>query len=471
MQTSSTPSFFQFNPRYVPYQYRVIHDLEIKYDYTNGPQFILLSGSVGSAKSVLMAWLIIKHCQEYKGARALIGRKAMPDLKDTIFQKILEMLDGSFIEGVDYVVNLTSTSIAFSNGSEIISRSWHDKKYTKFRSLELSFIAIEEVTENDAKDWKFFNELIARLGRLPHVPVNLFIGATNPDSPDHPCHKFFIEGGKRVKDVVHKTPNIHTYYSITEKNPFLPRWYIEGLKEKYDAKLIRRMLYGEWLHIHTDVIYYQYNPEIHFTLENTLPDKDLPLRLSFDFNIQKNKPMSSILLQYNPRGRKYVFIDEVAVDGARTGDALEEWAGKGYFDLPHNPEIIIHGDATGSRGDTRGPRSDYDVIEDFMRRYKRKDGQRLEYDVQILKSNPSIRERHNIANGQLKNAAGRVSVFIDKRCKVVHEGFLNTRLKENAGYIEDQSTKGQDISTACTYAIHYIETQGHSNQMQDVTFS
>lgn len=471
MQVSSTPSFFEFNPKKIPYQYRVIHDVKLKYDYKLGPHYILLSGSVGSAKSALMAWLIIDHCTQYSGACALIGRKAMPDLKDTIFQKILEMLDNSFVEDVDYTINLTETSIKFSNGSEIISRSWHDKKYTKFRSLELSFIAIEELTENDKKDWKFFNELIARLGRRPHVPVNIFIAATNPDDPSHPAYKFFIEGATKKGYVANKSDTIHTYYSLTDHNPFLPKWYVAGLKEKYDAKLIRRMLFGEWLYIATDVIYYQYNPEVNYKLVDTLPDRELPLRLTFDFNIRKGKPMSSALAQYSPRGRKYTFIDEVAVEGARTEDALQEWQGKGYFDLPHNPEIIVHGDASGKRGDSRGTKSDYDIIERYLANYRRKDGHKINYVIQVPSSNPPLRERHNIANGLLKNANGRVSVFIDKRCKMVHEGFTNTRLKENAGYIEDETTLGQDISTAVTYLLHYVETYGHDTESEDITFS
>jgi len=471
MQTSSTPSFFEFNPKKIPYQYRVIHDVETKFNYNLGPHYLLLSGSVGSAKSALMAWLIIRHCTQFTGACALIGRKAMPDLKDTIFQKILEMLDNSFVEDVDYVVNLTETSIKFSNGSEIISRSWHDKKYTKFRSLELSFMAIEELTENDKKDWRFFNECIARLGRRPHVPQNIFIAATNPDSPDHPAHKFFIQGATRSGYTAHKGDTIHTYFSLTEHNPFLPKWYIEGLKEKYDAKLIRRMLYGEWLHIHTDVIFHQYDPEIHYRLENTKPDVELPLRLTFDFNIRKGKPMSSALAQYNPRARSYIFIDEVAVEGARTLDACEEWAGKGYFDLPHNPEIIIHGDATGTKGDSRGVVSDYDIIEKYLANYRRKDRKPINYVIQLPSRNPPLRERHNTANGLLRNAKGLVRVFIDKRCKMVNEGFTNTRLKENAGYLEDETTEGQDISTAVTYLMHYVETYGHDTETEDITFS
>jgi hypothetical protein len=54
---------------------------------------------------------------------------------------------------------------------------------------------------------------------------------------------------------------------------------------------------------------------------------------------------------------------------------------------------------------------------------------------------------------------------------MVNEGFTNTRLKENAGYLEDQTTEGQDISTAVTYLMHYVETYGHDTESEDITFS
>jgi len=187
-----------------------------------------------------------------------------------------------------------------------------------------------------------------------------------------------------------------------------------------------------------------------------------PLRLTFDFNVQKNKPMSSAAFQYRPYAtnriptdRTFTFIDEVAIEGARTVDALDEWQGKGYFDLKGNPEIIVHGDASGSHNDTRSKGSDYDIIEDYLANYKRKDGKHLNYEIMILKKNPPLRERHNHTNGALENAEGTISVAIDKRCNTIDDGFSNTRLKEKAGYIEDQSTEGQDISTAVTYGIHY----------------
>jgi hypothetical protein len=460
-KTTSTPDFFSFNPKLIPYQYNVIYDIKCRYDYSVGPQYVLLSGSVGSAKSTLMAWIIIDHCTQYDGARAMIGRKAMPDLKDTIFLKILEMLTNAFTEGVDYVVNYTSTSIRFSNGSEIISRSWHDKKYTKFRSLELSLIAIEELTENNNKEMEFFIEAIARLGRLSHVPQNIFIACTNPSDPSHKAYEFFIKDSKRIDDIYSKKDlDKHIYYSRTESNPFLPKWYIESLKEKYDEKMIKRLLYGQWLYINTDVIYYNYDPEIHMIDEIKI-NKRLPITLSFDFNISKGKPMSSCAYQFNKRAsnrvgdKRFTFFDEVAVEGARTEDALEEWAGKGLFDLPHNPHIIIHGDAAGKHGSSKSKNSDYELIEKFLANYCRKDGDILDYTIDVPNSNPSLRDSHNIVNGQLKNSEGVIAVAIAKKCENIDKGFRNTRLKENAGYLEDQSTEGKDMSSAFRYGIWY----------------
>lgn len=484
ISSTSTPSFFEFNPKFIPWQFRLIHDVNNRFDYSLGTHYVLMSGSVGSAKSVELAWLIIDHCRKYEGARVCIGRKALPDLKSTLYTKIIEMLYGSFEEKVDYWPTFETGYIKFANGSEIISRSWHDRKFKKFRSLELSMLAIEELTENDTRDWEFWNEAIARVERLPHIKENLVIAASNPDSPDHPAYKFFIEGSKRSATADYyasKTDedgieNIHTYYSLTEHNPFLKASYIRNLRKRYDAKMIRRMLYGEWLYIATDVIYSEYDPDLHVKPDDELKlRKTLPIRLSFDFNIRKDKPMSSCLFQYNKnatnkslRDKRFVFLDEVAVEGARTLSAMDEWQGKGWLDLEHNPTIIVHGDATGRRGDSRGMQSDYDIIEKYLANYRRRDGQSLNYVIDVPPNgmNPAVRDRHNITNGQLKNADGEVGIVIADKCEYIKAGFAGTRLKPNAGYLEDETTKGQDMSTAVTYGIHWCVTYDGNEELE-----
>lgn len=484
-------NFKTFNPTIIPYQYDVIYDIKNHFNYSSGPHYLMLSGSIGSAKSCLMAWLAVKHCTEFAGSRCLIGRKSLVDLTDTIFQEILDMLEGALIQDVDYVVNLTRKSIRFRNGSEIISRSWHDKKFKKFRSLKLSMIIIEELTENDSRDWKFFNECIGRLGRAKDknnktIPENIFIAATNPDDPSHPAYDFFIKGSKKtgnyaVKEDSDGLKNIHTYYSLTSDNPFLPSWYHDSLKKKYDAKVIRRMLYGEWLYISTDVIYYNYEPEKHL-VEKIILNKRVPLRLTFDFNISKGKPMSSCVFTYNPKAREFTdvegnrrvnrfsFLDEVAVEGARTEDALEDWQGKGYFDLPHNPEIIVHGDASGKAGSSKSKNSDYEIIEKYLANYRRRDGDVLDYTIDVPNTNPSLRDSHNIVNGQLLSSEGLIAVEVAEKCDQVDKGFRNTRLKENAGYLEDQTTEGQDMGSAFRYGIWYVVEFEIDKTNAEITF-
>lgn len=188
---SSTPSLTEFDPRPIPFQSRVIYDMRKRFDYSIGTHEILLSGAVGSAKSLLAAHLGVTHCMMFSGARLCLARKAMPDLRDTIFRKILDHMEGDLVQGEDYYVNKVNASIRFRNGSEIISRSWRDKKYKKFRSLELSAAIVEELTENDDDDKQAIIELRMRLGRLPHVKENWIIYCTNPDSPHHWAHKYF----------------------------------------------------------------------------------------------------------------------------------------------------------------------------------------------------------------------------------------------------------------------------------------
>ena len=140
-----------------------------------------------------MAHILVRHCVENPRSRVCIGRRGMPDLKKTIWKEILEHMEKDFIEGRHYTVHLGMMVITFRNGAEIITATWADKRYKKFRSLKLSMLVIEEIVENSEEDMEAFKQLKARLKRLPHVKENILIAATNPDAPSHWVWKYFIE--------------------------------------------------------------------------------------------------------------------------------------------------------------------------------------------------------------------------------------------------------------------------------------
>lgn len=433
----------------MPYQARVIDDIYFRFKYELGVHEILLSGSVGSAKSILMAHLAVRHCIENPGAKLLLGRKALPDLKETIYRKILEHLEGSLVEGVHYSINTTQAGIKFRNGSEIISRSWADKAYKKMRSLELSAAIIEELTENNQDDSQAYQEIKMRVGRLPHIKTNWIVAATNPDAPDHWVYKYF----ELDKSDAERNHTRHVYYSVTTDNPFLPSQYVDQLRADLDPLMARRMIFGEWLSIQTEVIYYAYD-KVQNRRGAYEVDLRLPIHITFDFNIGQGKPLSCACIQYDKATDTFHVFDEVVVEGMRTEDALEELADKGILD--HRTTYIVNGDASGKHRDTRNIKSDYEIIRVFLSNYRTQDGRTIQHEQQVPLANPPIRKRHNVVNAYCCNDQGKRRLFVYEKAKTADEALRLSSLKKGAGLLEDDSKAFQHIGTSIGYCL--VET-------------
>ncbi len=438
---SSTPGFSEFNPDHIPMQQRVLDDIE-DYDYDLGVHEILLSGSVGSAKSILMAHLAVRHCLENSGARVMLGRRALPDLKSTIFTKVVEHLAG--IDPGLYRINESIARIRFVNGSEIISRSWADKRYSKLRSLEISMLIIEELTENKGDDEQAYHEANMRVGRLPHIKECLVVSATNPDSPSHWVYKYFIMPNLNGQ----KHPTRHVYYSLTKENKFLPKSYIDKLETTLDPKLARRMLRGEWLELSKEVIYYAYDSsKQHIKTDFQVTPNEI-ICISFDFNIGEGKPLSAIAGV--KRGDNYHVFAEVIIEGARTEDAMDEFFERGIINSRHQYEL--YGDASGKARHTSSKRSDYEVIKSYLER----NGIKYQYKVPL--ANPPIRSRHNVVNAYCKNVKGDIRLYLYS-CPTLDEGLRLTALKKGANIVEDDSKRFQHVTTALGYWMF----RGHSD--------
>jgi hypothetical protein len=436
--SSSTPKLTEFDPTLIPFQYKVISDLEA-FDYSKGVQEILLSGSVGSAKTLLMAHIAVVQCLRHKNNVGLLARRALPDLKSTLVKKVLDHIDGDLKEGVHYEFNKASNRIQFFNNSELICRSWADHAYKKFRSLEFGFAIIEEVTENGSEEFaEVYKEIFSRVGRLNHITTCFTMSATNPGSPSHFAYEYFIEK---------KTPNRHVYYSLTEQNPFLPRAYIENLKKTYSPQEARRMLFGEWIEIRSEFIYYSFNEK------NIIHDHKITLNhsivITWDFNIGQGKPMSSAAFQYI--NNKFIFFDEVVITGSNTREVCEEWIAKGLLDIP--VKFIIRGDASGRAKSSKHNKTDYDIILQVFSNYRTKLGNNPIVEIDVPLSNPPVRRRHLLVNGQLENTLGDKNLLVTENCKTLIKGLRLTKLKDGGQYIEDDSESWQHITTAIGYGI------------------
>lgn len=426
----------------IPWQLKVIADIKYKYDYSIGTHEVLLSGAIGSGKSILAAHIVIDHAMRFPNARIGIGRRSLPDLKATIFRTITEHLeDPEVLEHVEKILFNTG-QIFFKNGSIIESVSWADHRWQKLRSRIYSLFVFEEAIENEQDSVQAFIEIRQRVGRVPHVKENLIIYCTNPGSPGSSLYKYFFTESQ---------PTRHVHFSLTEQNPFLPKSYIEQLKRDLPAKEAQRQIYGQWVEIDKERLYYAYNQEINFLKYDYQVNPGLPISLSFDFNISSGKPMSSVLSQYDPVKDTFHFFDEIIIMGSRTEDQMDELAARGYLDKGYTWEV--HGDATGAARTTNSKHSNYDIIEQFLANYKTKAGHKVRYQMLVPRSNPPIRERHNMVNAYCCNTLKQNRLFVYQKCKVLNEGFNLTSLKKGADYVEDDSKHFQHSTTAAGYRL------------------
>ncbi len=428
----STPLLQEFNPRRVPWQYQTIQFMD-SFDPNKGVLEMLFSGSIGSAKSICAAHILVIHCLENDGARVLVLRRALKDLKRTIWATILSHL-ADIPHAIDHY-NKTEMRIRFKNGSEIIGDSYDKGDLEKFRSLELSGGVFEEAIEIEKKE--VYEAVKMRVGRLPSVKKNFMLALTNPGEPSHWLYKYFIQ------DVNH--PNKETFYSLTEQNPFLPKWYIENLRADLDPQMVKRMLMGMWISIIGSGPYYAYNPNVQFLKDKAyVINPKYPVDISHDFNIAEGKPMSACLGQYI-EGVFHIAKDFV-IEGFDTNDIIDEIITSDF--MIGVSRVRVFGDFYGKSKDPRSKTTDYQIIEKALIKSN------FKVEMQVPRSgNPPIRSRQNMVNAHCKNDLGQVRLFVYKDATIVDDGLRLTKLKKGSSYQEDDSDSFQHVTSALGYYI------------------
>lgn len=441
--------------RFIPFGYqRDVLSLVLNHNYSRFTPEILLSGSVGSAKSILLAHLAVTHCLRWPGACVGIGRRSLPDLKKTLFKEIVEHMtvgsDGPcLIEGVHYKKRENTAEILFSNGASIIPVTWGDQRYSKFRSMKFSMLIFEELTENDDDFEPGFKILKARLRRIPWVPENLMIAATNPGEPTSVWHRYFIEGAQQFD-------SRSVFYSQTADNPYLDPVYLQQLLQDYSPLEAERYLKGRWISLEGKGIYHAYSEAHNFRKDRYQYDWTRPLHLTFDFNTAEGKPQSCAAFQIGPDDRFHFFAESVVDDANWCLDNLDDFEAQGLFEGEQNgrkvrvQKVFVHGDASGKARSSNSLRSNYDLIKDWFA------DRQIPVQMAVPNSNPALVKRWTTVNALCQNALKEVRIFVYSTCPVLNMGMKLSRKKPGTA-IEDDSKRYQHITTALGYAVCYLK--------------
>lgn len=210
----------------------------------------------------------------------------------------------------------------------------------------------------------------------------------------------------------------------------------------------------------------------HWTPNVSALDPDLPLRLTFDFNVN---PMTLGLCQIvpGPSGPELLVADWIAQYGGATVDSccqlLREKYPQGWA------HVIVYGDATGRARHVKSNKSNYQIIREALAAPKDSGAPwAAKIEEKVPLANPSVAESTNAVNRLLKDAHGRTRCWIRKweprrQCPTRELVRSLQRTSKKSG-TDDIEKKPGETHTHAGEALRYIVAQEFPVLKPTVTF-
>ncbi len=372
----------------------------------------IYQGGYGSGKTWCGSLLGILLAKKYPGSRGLVGAKEYELVRKTTLVSYLEHLEAlGYKQGVHYSYNKVDKIIKFKNGSEILFSQLDNPE--KFKSLNLHWAEIEEASQVGDSTIK---QLLGRLRNTyrgkdwKNFRYRLF-GHTNPQPDKGWIYERFIE---------HKQSNYRLIIAPTTNNIYLPKHYIESMKDAFDEEYYRINVLGEFGNYNSGLIVKGFSDK---NIKKLRYNETLPLHLTCDFNVD---PMMWLVAHKDDEN--VYFFDEIVVENATTEMCFKEFMRR----YPNkNQEIIINGDASGDNRSTQSEYTNYAIMRKLL-----KDNGYKNFKFDLRQYNPPILNRIAAFNARVRSADGKIRLFVDKRCKYFLQNIYNLKFKEGTTIID-----------------------------------
>jgi hypothetical protein len=300
-------------------------------------------------------------------------------------------------------------------------------EFERLRGTNLAWFGLDELTYTQEESWL---RLEGRL-RDPRAARLCGFAVWTPKGYDWVYRKF-------ISDPVNG-------YAAVQAEPFENRHllskigdFYERLKDSYDEKFYQQEVLGSYLSMDGGRVYSAFERTAH--IREVKVDPHVPLWWALDFNVD---PMSSLIVQ-RVRGMLHV-VGEIVIRHATTRQACEEFL-KRY--PRHNAGVLVFGDASGYQQQTTGA-TDYDMIREHFAVHA---NTKVEY--RAPRSNPSVRERINLTNRQLRSAAGNIGLLVDPKCKELIKDLEQVCFKADTNQIDkDRDRLRTHLSDALGYVL------------------
>jgi hypothetical protein len=258
-------------------------------------------------------------------------------------------------------------------------------------------VAAAGVDEPGIVSQRAWRNTMARV-RHPAAPLRQRVAAGTPEGLNWLMDYF--------GSAADRPDHVRVYTMSTEENTELPAEYLAQLKANATAAELQAYVSGKFVNLTGALAYQAFDPEVHWT-ERVALDPDLPLRVTFDFNVD---PMACVIGQQapGPHGDEARVVDAVVLPSSVVMDVCDEIQRR----YPKwGPGIVVYGDATGKARSTVNRRSNYDIIRDMLAPIGR-------VTVKVPASNPPVTQRLNSVNRLLADGHGRVRLYLRKTLPV-----------------------------------------------------
>lgn len=319
----------------------------------------------------------------------------------------------------------------------------------------VAFLAVDEPGSMDERAWR---NAIARV-RHPGATLRQIVASGTPEGLNW-LYDWF---GDAAQDAQHKVYRMKT----TENVELLKAHpdFIAQISENATEAELQSYIDGQFTNLTGALAFPTFDETLHWTANVDPPDRSLPLRLMFDFNVN---PMTLGLGQIvaGQFGLELRIVDWIAEYGGATVESCCQLLIARY---PQGWEqVVVYGDQTGAHRNVKNLKSNYTIIRETLA------GWAGRIDEKVPTHNPAVPETLNAVNRLLKDGLGHTRLWIRKTepsricpTRELVRSFQRTARKTGTDDIEKPSG---ETHTHPSDAVRYLVAQEFPVQQPSVPF-
>ncbi|MGL5689758.1 MAG: phage terminase large subunit [Bacteroidales bacterium] len=415
---------------------------------------------VKGGKSYVSCNWIALSCIQFEGIRAVLARLTLKSLRESTLNTFWSVLKSwGLKEDENYKYDSIKGVIEFWNGSTVtlleMADMPSDPDFQRFGSSEYTIAFVDEAGEVCEKSVDILSSRLRwKIHETFKVPKLLM--SCNP-STNFLRERFVCDADGNPAKL-----NKYEYYvpfRVTDNPDEKFRMVYEAkLRTIKDPATRERLYYGNWLYVsQNDLAYYDgFNGDVHVVekLKEQEYSPDLPLILSFDFNVAPY--MTCEVLQIDFTNKRINFIEEfIGTPQSKTNNSpkFSKYIQQRPSIKFHDGGLLITGDPSGKASSTKVEEdvNDYSIIQSNLKP--------LRTSLKLMAKQPPQVTRGEWINRVLYEEYDGWAIRIDSRCRRLIDD-LTLQKKDSTGGKEKKKVHDNKLGVK-------VEKYGHASDCFD----